>query len=545
MVNRLFFEQDPRDPKAVVPVYYLFRDNQEDRLAFAIEYLENFMRYYLAFHIQRPEIITQTMDGEDLRNEMNAALKTHPHINGLERLLRWHHSMCNGRMNIPEKEAVEIPRRMSDIDDSTIVMFLDEFQNTHLPQTGFQIVGYMQDAVESYTCPHFVTGSALSILAREILGRGSLFGRFDSEPIEPLSEYWGIELVKKAAIHYGASVSELMAPIVATRCGGNPFYIVSVIRQSAKSDKPLVDEDSINDVLAFDITSGFIWAELGAQVDGWIERVNKHNITKWVLYLAALEEEEKISLERIQHEMEEKEGLIVSLDTIKEALVRLSRGDLVEDLELGGWFRKVDDPILLEFLKIWGRIEVEGKNQDIVRNELILQYERQKRRISEYKGYLAEVFMGQVLLNSHEHKVFPAHFFNAPEDIKLKRPVIFVHHRVRLRSGEGEEMDILASLGGQMWVCQSKWETTKKVGVATIQQLLDQAKGVQKQDNPLVLHKWIFAHQGLTQEAQALATENGVFWSTRSQFDELLHFMGLRKLPNIEAELDGNEKELM
>nr|VFK47449.1 MAG: hypothetical protein BECKTC1821D_GA0114238_104713 [Candidatus Kentron sp. TC]VFK60479.1 MAG: hypothetical protein BECKTC1821F_GA0114240_104614 [Candidatus Kentron sp. TC] len=40
-----------------------------------------------------------------------------------------------------------------------IFKFLDEFQNTRLPQ-----------AVESPTCPHFVTGSAMSILVREILG---------------------------------------------------------------------------------------------------------------------------------------------------------------------------------------------------------------------------------------------------------------------------------------------------------------------------------------------------------------------------------------
>ena len=57
-----------------------------------------------------------------------------------------------------------LPRRISDYDDTTIVMFLDEFQNTRLPNSNFDIVGYMQEAVESPTCPHFVTGSAMSIL---------------------------------------------------------------------------------------------------------------------------------------------------------------------------------------------------------------------------------------------------------------------------------------------------------------------------------------------------------------------------------------------
>ena len=41
---------------------------------------------------------------------------------------------------------------------------IDEFQNTRLPQYHLDVVGYMQNAVESLTCPHFVTGSVMSIL---------------------------------------------------------------------------------------------------------------------------------------------------------------------------------------------------------------------------------------------------------------------------------------------------------------------------------------------------------------------------------------------
>ena len=375
----------------------------------------------------------------------------------------------------------------------------------------------------------------MSILAREILGRGSLFGRFDSEPIGPLSEYWGAELVQRAERYYDADVAQLMRPVIASRCGGNPFYISAVIRQAARQGTAILDEEAINSILAVDISSGFIWAELYEQVNGWIERINDYHITKWILYLSALEEEEKISLERIQRELKAREGYDVSIDTIRHVLVRLSRGDLVEYLEMGGWFRKTDDPILLEFLKVWGRVDVEGQNQAQVQNELLLRYQTQKRRFHEYKGYLAEIFMGQVLLSSYQHNSFPGHFFNSAEDIPLRRPVVFVNHRVRLRSGEGNEIDILASLGGHMWVCQSKWETTKKIGISTLQALLEQAAGVQAQDNPLILHKWIFAHEGLTKEAEAFAKDEGIFWSDREQLDALLTYLGLRTLPELES----------
>ncbi|MCP4111200.1 MAG: hypothetical protein GY749_37690, partial [Desulfobacteraceae bacterium] len=36
-------------------------------------------------------------------------------------------------VTLPEDEALTLPRFVSDHDDSTIVMFLDEFQNTRMP----------------------------------------------------------------------------------------------------------------------------------------------------------------------------------------------------------------------------------------------------------------------------------------------------------------------------------------------------------------------------------------------------------------------------
>jgi len=262
---------------------------------------------------------------------------------------------------MPEEWALWQARRVSDYDDTTIVVFLDEFQNTRLPQYDFDIVGYMQEAVESPTCPHFVTGSAMSILAREILGRGMLFGRFESHPIEPLTGYWATELTRRATKYHKASISEEIAPIVAERCGGNPFYINAVIKQAAKQGQAISNEDSLNSLLAVDLSSGFIWAELNDQVSQWIERINEYGITKWILYLSALEEGERLNLERIQQALLEQEGKQVSLEKIREVLIKLSRGDLLQYMELGGWFKKVDDPILLEFLKVWEELKYKGR----------------------------------------------------------------------------------------------------------------------------------------------------------------------------------------
>ena len=535
VVNRLFFEQDPTSPHAVVPVYYSFHDKKQDRWDFAKDYLENFIRHYLAFYARQPEIIIDNAPSDVLLTLLQTSKTTHPYPKSLDRLWVWYDATLRQRITIPEREALEIPRRISDIEDSTIVVFLDEFQNTRLPHYEFDVVGLVKEAVESPTCPHFVTGSAMSILAREIIGRGSLFGRFESHPIGPLSHYWGAEQALRSAHYFGAILTELMAPVVAERCGGNPFYINAVIRQAAKLPQPLTDEEAINTVLAVDISSGFIWAELYEQVSGWIERINDYGITKWILYLSALEEEERINIGRIRQALEEREGKIVSLDQIRDVLVKLSRGDLLEYLELGHWFRKTDDPILLEFLKIWGRIEVEGQNVKDVQDDLVARNQGLERRIAEYQGYLAEVFMSQVLLSSQDKSKLPlpGRFFNSATDIAMGWPLSYVRHRVRLSAGKGKEIDLLGAIGTEKWVCQSKWLTTKKVGVDVLHALLEQAAAVQAEFERNTVRIWLFAHEGLTKEAEKLAREQGILWSNRTQLDDLLTYLGLRKLPTV------------
>ena len=535
VVNQLFFKQDHQDPKAVVPVYYSFKDEPLDRWEFAIGYVENFLRWYAAFRLREPSILSPDSVSRDGLSELiKSRLKVPEGLAGALNFMRF---LQEKDVTTPEDKAVTLPRRVSDRDESTIVMFLDEFQNTRLPQYNFSIVGYMQEAVESPTCPHFVTGSAMSILAKEILGRGSLFGRFDSHPIVPMTNYWGAQLALKAALYHKIDMLDEMAPVVADRCGGNPFYITAVVRQAAKQKKPIISEEVLNEILAVDLSSGFIWAELNDQVTKWIERINEYGITKWVLYLSALEEGDLLDLDRIRKELAEREGKDVPLETIRDVLIKLSRGDLLQYMELGGWFKKIEDPILLEFLRVWGRIEVEGKNQAVVRSETVKKYQTLKRKFSDYLGYLAEVYMVQVLWNGQRKKL-PGKLFHAKGDIELPWQFFYIWHRVRLGAGIEKETDIYAAAGAEVWIGESKWWREKKVGRSEVETFLRKRELVREAEGEglQVLRLWFFAHDGFTEEAEALMREKGVLWSTRQDLDNLLKSVGLRQLPDMAKE---------
>jgi hypothetical protein len=344
-------------------------------------------------------------------------------------------------------------------------------------------------------------------------------------------------LAFKSSRYHRADVQEKMLPVVADRCGCNPFYITAVIQQAAEQGKPIVSEESLNEILAVDLSSGFIWAELNDQVSKWIERINEYGITKWVLYLSALEEGDRLDLDRIQKELTEREGKEVPMETIRDVLIKLSRGDFLQYMELGGWFKKIDDPILLEFLKVWGRIEIEGMDQATVRSKTVKTYQSLKRKIHDHVGYLAEVYMAQVLWSGQREKL-PGGLFHSEEDVQLPWQFFYIRHRVRLGAAAEMEVDLYAAAGAEVWIGESKWWRGRKVGISEVKVFLRKEALVREIEGEdlQTLRAWFFAHDGFTEEAETLMREKGMFWSARQELDGLLRHVGLRQLPELTEE---------
>jgi len=146
--------------------------------------------------------------------------------------------------------------------------------------------------------------------------------------------------------------------------------------------------------------------------------------------------------------------------------------------------------------------------------------------------------MMQVLLSNqrHDKQPLPGHFFtNSDDDIKLSPILNYLDQRVRLSSGRGQDIDILAAFSGQIWVCQSKWQESNKVGVDVLHMMMRQADTVRERFDPIPIILWLFAHNGLTEDAAELAEAEGILWSDRSQLDGLLTYLDLRMLPDLEG----------
>ncbi len=66
-----------------------------------------------------------------------------------------------------------------------------------------------------------------------------------------------------------------------------------------------------------------------------------------------------------------------------------------------------------------------------------------------------------------------------------------------------------------------------------VKELHSQGELVQRERDPIRLRLWLFSHDGLTEKAEVFARENGIYWSAREEFDELLSYVGLRRLPEV------------
>jgi len=94
-------------------------------------------------------------------------------------------------------------------------VFIDEFQEVvRLTDTdGYSsfCLGMYQEAVESFDCPHVITGSSKSLMLYDILRTGPLYGRFFLKYMEGMDEYFAKDLVCKWCENFGIRTAEDIA----------------------------------------------------------------------------------------------------------------------------------------------------------------------------------------------------------------------------------------------------------------------------------------------------------------------------------------------
>jgi hypothetical protein len=525
LYNQLFWEQDE-----VTPIYITYEELSKESKAFAGKYLFNFLSQYIGFKEKDPKIVVNPTRAYIMERAMEFAQRNDNQ--GIKRILEIYQHVLKSEETWPWLDcAVRTPRLVADWNKEPIFVMLDEFQHVIeiKDESGVSpnVLGRYQQAVESRRCPYLVTGSAVTLLTKDIIGRGSLFGRFRAIYIRGLEGYHVFELCQKLGKYYGVEVNPEMSAELARRTGGNPFYLDCIFDSAGRIGKNLSNIDSVNEVISYELTQGAIWSELYRQLNYYFMSINEKGITKNIFYFATRYKDEKIDPKRIAENM--KHWKVTEVQ-VRDVLLALSRADLIEEKVAGTEFYNIKDPIIREFVDAWARVDVENATWEEAEAELLTKYRAMVGKYADFKGYTAELVIKFLMTKFDERKVEGTGYFNRSGEILLPRLIWVDSRRVKLETTPEYQIDIVGKKPPYLWIVEVK-HTDKAVGISQVKKFEKACAVAEKVLNGEEVTRWYISVSGFSHQAASYLRKKGFFYSDREQVNQLLGLFGLRILP--------------
>jgi hypothetical protein len=524
LYNQLFWEQND-----VVPVYITFETLDRESRNFATRYLMTFLSQYVGF---KEKDVALVRDQADVL-ERTKALARREHNEGLEHLLkRYRSALEDQEFTWPILDcAIEAPRFVSDWNKEPMFVMLDEFQHVIeiRDEDGVapNALGKYQYAVESRLCPHLVTGSAVTLLTKDIIGRGGLFGRFRAEYIRGLESYYVTELCEKLGRHYNVQINPEMAAELTRRTGGNPFYIDCIFAGAKRIAKHLTTFEEVNEVLTYELTQGTIWSELYRQLNYSFNTINERGITKNIFYFAVQHQDEEINPQRIAKAMSH---WGINERQVREILLALSRADVIEEKLAGTAFYNIKDPILREFAAAWARVEVENASWEQASTELQEKYRRLTGKYADFKGYATELMVKFFMSRFNDQTVDGGEYFSHPGEVFLPRFIWIDSRTVKAPDTREYQIDIIGKEVPHLWLVEVK-NTDHPIGLSEVREFQEACEVAERVIGGEIVTRWYVSTGGFTEEAVHDLQERGFLFSDRGQVNGLLQYFGLRELP--------------
>jgi hypothetical protein len=532
LYNRLFWEQD-----AVVPIYFNFEAKPTTSTEFAWVYFQNFLQQYIAFRRKDDNLARLDHAEIEVSNLVTLAetLAGDPiahFAGGMQRLLSSPTALLHDKL----ERTIHLPRRLMEYNrarwkpETPIFVMLDEFQDVlrinYSDGKPADTVGLYQWAVEGRKCPHLVTGSAVRLISQEVLGTGALFGRFRHLEFPPLENVYGLELVDKLAHKHSLTIAEPVAGYLVNRCGGNPFYIRSVVMRAAEQGRRGIEnEETVSDLIAYEVTQGQIWRDWSGQLQKYFEQINTHFIAKRILFHAAQFRDERIVPADIATAVDRPE------EEVYHVLKQLAFAEMI-DSSSGYIFFNLKDPILRDFINSQYHLDLEKQPWERVYKDLLREYRSLKGKYADLVGALVEARL-EALLNRFDGRSVPGRLFHVEGEVRLPRFFNVSDTVVKPAGERAYQIDLKGSWheGYDYWVWVVEIKHWQKRVTADVVQKFEAACGaLAREDEPVGMVKWVVNQGGFTQGAIEMLEKQGIYYSGTAEINELLRMFGIERL---------------
>ena len=432
-----------------------------------------------------------------------------------------------------------------------VVTIIDEFQwlddrvfrDAEKTKTCRDLTGSYFSIASAYNSNLIVAGSALTIMARDVLG-GGMNGRFTPWPLGPLPPEAALELALKCSAHYGTATNLECAELICRTAQYNPYYNEVVFREVIP-DCDLTTPEGVKAAYQYEVTAGEIRQFWLDHFGDTARLINDDQIGKKLIFAILKWEDEHTEEEKLDktglrtREIAEMFGL--DFWAAHEKAQTLCRADVIRNSGVADSYCGMKDEMLAQCLRIAFRSEIEDikqreVNQDVIErlHRRISGLEKEKRSLrgalSNMLGAHAEFLIAYLMKHYFRgQRVDAARFFSRSGQVLLPRfsdvgPLTF--QPIGDRRHQVDNVGVPAGQDDPHWLTEQKnWKDSVPADEVTSFCEAVEAYRREREDTPTVA--WLYAKNGLTDEARQLADEKGLFISTAEEVEALIDELGL------------------
>jgi hypothetical protein len=420
-------------------------------------------------------------------------------------------------------------------------VYRDEARTQSIP---FKLTESFFPVAESRAAPMLVAGSAVTIMARDVLS-GGMNGRFGSIHIEPLSLEEGTELALRLSCYHQIPTRLEAAEFLSRLAGGHPYYITAVF-VSRRPDKDLTTPAGIEAAYEFEITRGRIREFWESHFDENVKRLSGDRqvkrilfyILRWESRLSPEEKEKRVTL----RDQQIAEALGLEREATREVLERLCRADVVASD--WGAYRGLRDETLARSLRLRFEDEIEAVTKQEVEAAVVAELKdrvkeleaelagergERERKLRNLVGVAGQAMIHYVMLYGFADQTVPGHFFHTGEPVLLPRMQRVFPTQVQAPGSRGHQIDNYGQpreAGPAPWITEQKnWD--EPVSVGEVETFLEASAELQEREGLTGAVRWMYARSGFTGPAAARLTEEGVLFSDREQVCALMAEIGM------------------
>jgi serine/threonine-protein kinase RsbW len=549
--------------EAVVPIYFALPQTESTAVSAAIEFLNTFLRQYIAFRRDDPALCQASLT----LNDLVKLAPTPADLARIEELVADYNQQRFGEDKEVVRFCLTAPERVLADGFRPFVMF-DAVQLANYADESVPFANEIVRALESGGTPFVLAG-----LRREVLNAMVSAGS-NSEPLEvirlnQLSDEDARNLVSSTARRQQVSINDETRDLLVQQLEGSPFFITAMLQAAGEKRLRLDSYLACEQLYVNELMGG----RINRYFSGVLEHVAPQPETRAsvvrLLCEATPEGKRSATFESWRKRLK--------LDSVEvERLLRLLH--VHELVNLDG--EKIDiaggSALWKDYLRSRFRLDALGEPRALVVADVMADaLKRAPKTIARHYRRTASLRLVK-LLDGFKSQLMPRRLFNfaefAPlykgagaEEISagldndtdlLRLPEVF--HTAsgasfsRALREFGEESVVVAQgfAGGTYtdeneiaWLV-AKVESKLEADVALVAEWLDRLESVARQSGFVRTQLWLIANEGFSSEANQLLRERKAYGSSRQQF-EILYGWLIETAPRAQESDSENEFQLI